>query len=354
MKKVLSIVFALILLPSIFFASGCGSKDNSSSDPYYEYVSHGKAILMGEYPQTIKSDDVEIVSSKPDKNGYYKGSDGERYVQHRVDLNYAKLGYGSEDNWKSLGCATLSNGHSYSRYELLYFKVEKIRWNIIHLEGNKALVVCDNIINQVAYQPYYAYYYQDEEYYIKNIDNEWVYKSDGTMIYANSYTYSNLRSFLIKDFYNAAFSKKQKSNIKLTEIDNSADSTNNPKNPYGEENTKDKVFALSYKELTNTEYGFDDLGSETSLRRIFKTTDYAKVNGAYTFTPEVLAASGIVEGSEIWQEESVYFGTGKYWTRSPRARGSGEVLIGTKGIINEYAYVNYISLGVVPAMYITL
>ena len=43
-------------------------------------------MTFGLYPQTIKARDVNIISSNPDANGYYIGSDGDNYVLHK-DIN---------------------------------------------------------------------------------------------------------------------------------------------------------------------------------------------------------------------------------------------------------------------------
>ena len=40
-----------------------------------------KFIYFGSYPQTLKSDRVKIDEKSVDKNGYYTGSDGNKYAK---------------------------------------------------------------------------------------------------------------------------------------------------------------------------------------------------------------------------------------------------------------------------------
>ena len=62
---------------------GGGSNPSDPDEPedefVYEISADGKYVYMGEYPQTIKANNVSIVSATPDSDGYYLGSDGERY-----------------------------------------------------------------------------------------------------------------------------------------------------------------------------------------------------------------------------------------------------------------------------------
>ena len=77
-----------------------------------------------------------------------------------------------------------------------------------------------------------------------------------------------LRGWLNDDFYNAAFSKKEQAIIRTTKV-NANDPVPNPKNTidYGN-NTKDKVFLLSYNEAM-TYFATDE-------ERVCKSTAYAE------------------------------------------------------------------------------
>ena len=87
-----------------------------------------------------------------------------------------------------------------------------------------------------------------------------------------------------------AFTSSAQSLIATTTVDNSAASTNpasnasrrnSGTNDYACDDTSDKIFLLSEKEATTSDYGFteyDQDGEENSRIRV--TTDYAKANYA--------------------------------------------------------------------------
>ena len=117
---------------------------------------------------------------------------------------------------------------------------------------------------------------------------------DGKTVYANNYEYSDIRKWLNDDFYNKAFNKALQSYINTTFVDNSLASTKDSSNPYTCNDTYDKVYLLSYKDITNSGYGFSS--SESREKQL---TDYAKAMGCYM---NIGAA---------------YYNNGYYWLRSP-------------------------------------
>ena len=147
-----------------------------------------------------------------------------------------------------------------------------------------------------------------------------------------------------KGFLQTAFTASAQALIETSELDNSAASTNPASNPkqWGEgenkhacENTSDKIFLLSEKEATTSDYGFPEFNVHgAGNARIRATTDYAKANYAYQDT----ASNG-------W-----------WWLRSPYWTGSSEAY----GIENggnaegRHAPVSRKHWGVVPALRITL
>lgn len=72
-----------------------------------------------------------------------------------------------------------------------------------------------------------------------------------------NYKESSIRKWLNGDFYNNAFTEDEKAKIHTSDVDNSADSTSDSTNQYVCEDTKDKVFLLSYMEAT-TAYKSDE------------------------------------------------------------------------------------------------
>lgn len=170
------------------------------------------------------------------------------------------------------------------------YKVERLKWRILddNYGDGTALIVCNVIVDQIAYQSNYKYIGGD--YYATDGSNIIV-DDDATIgegvdsnhyVYANNYKHSELREYLTGTFYNTAFNENEKSSIVLTEVDNSLASTNNNGGECVCENTNDYVFALSLADVKNTEYGYKN-GTEDPYKSI-ELTDYAIANGARIYS----------------------------------------------------------------------
>ena len=267
---------------------------NSIKDYGYKpYVRDGDYIYFGEYPQTIKADDVTITDTT-DSRGYYLGSDGCYYACILADLNNIN----SKPKF-STG-ATITDGKAY------YFKVEPIRWRILSEENGVAFILCDSIIAGCRF---------DDD--------------------SNNYAESEIRAWLNSTFYETAFSERARSLILTTLVDNSLASTTNSSNPYICENTKDKIFLLSQKEATNSAYGFASSSTYDTARRML-TSDYSRATGVFT------------------EAKSEFYGLGPWWLRSPYYDHSKYTyyVYGAGGIAQEYSDFSLVS--VVPALRITL
>ncbi len=267
----------------------------------------GDYLYFGYYPQSAKASNVTVDTGTQDSRGYYLGSDGEYYAQ-------------AEDG--------------------NYYKVERLRWRILDdtYGDGTALIVCDVIVDQVAYQSNYTF---SNDYYYATDGSNILIDNDATVgegvdenhqVYASNYKHSELREYLTETFYDTAFSEAEKSSIVLTEVDNSLASTDNRGGQYVCENTNDYVFALSVDDVTNTDYGFTSGSGDP--KKAFIVTDYAEANGA-----RVVSDSG-------------YEGTGIGWLRSPDDTSDFAffVLIGDYLIGSVYSSL----VGVVPALQIQL
>lgn len=266
----------------------------------------GEYILFGWYPQTIKSSEV-TVGDVADEDGYYLGSDGERYAKE-VANPAVWTGY------------TFSDGSAVTSRNTYYFKVEPIRWRILSESDGSAFILADGIIAN------YYYHHTDSSTTI-----------EGETVYANNYKHSDIRAWLNGEFLNAAFGEIAQSLIETTEVDNSVYSTGYSSNPYACKNTLDKVFLLSYREAVNSEYGFSSDRGYDAARRM-TVSDYARSTGAYMDT------------------SSSYFGCGIWWLRSPRSSESDLASnVYNHGMLDHlYSSVSNDNLGVVPALNITL
>ena len=262
----LSLSLGSVTLYAKWAASTEGSVNYVRVNENNELDEDGGYILFGQYPQTIKASNVNIISNTPDADGYYLGSDGERYA--KVVADPYNSGY------------TFSNNSSVTSGNTYYFKVEPIRWRILSESDGNAFILCDSII---------ANHYYHHTHLSPTID--------GQTVYANNYANSDIRAWLNDEFYNTAFGDLQQALIQTTEVDNSAQSTDSSSNRYACENTFDKVFLLSYDEITDSKY------FASHSERIVELNDYALANGAWT------------------NYEGDFF----YWLRSPSSGNSVQV-----------------------------
>ena len=260
---------------------------------------NGDYILFGEYPQTIKADYVSIFPNQ-DSRGYYLGSDGHYYA--KVIASPCNSGY------------TFSTGATITIAAVYYFKVEPIRWRILSTDGETALILCDSIIANQAYDNY----------------------NNGN--YSNNYAESDIRAWLNATFYEIAFNELQREIILTTMVDNSVYSTGYSYLPYACEDTEDKIFLLSYREVTNSEYGFSSSYSiDDDIARIVLTSDYSRATGVYM------------------NISSDYYGNGCWWLRSPYSYDSNCArFVYYDGSVYDDSYVYSSSSGVVAALKIRL
>ena len=272
---------------------------------------NGEYLLFGEYPQTIKADDVTITNTT-DTHGYYLGNDG--YYYARITAIPFESGY------------TFSTGATVTSGMVYYFKVEPIRWRILSEGNGEAFILCDSIIANVAYQPDY---YMSGNYYYTIANGA----PEGT--YANNYKHSNIRKWLNSTFYETAFSEFAKSIILITQVDNSLASNGDTSNPYMCENTNDKIFLLSCAEATNNANGFKASNVYNTAREML-TSDYSRATGT------------------CMSIHSDYYGNGYWWLRSPYENIPYYAHLVISNGKNSYIHIDNDFCGVVPALRITL
>ena len=219
---------------------------SSKSDPintaYYKRIDkdgtpneNGEYILFGMYPQTIKSADVTIDETDIDTNGYYLGSDGERYYKFKANPNYDKYKF--------------SDSTSIVKDQEYYFKVEPLKWRILTTKYGKATLFSEDVVDAKRWDA-------------SNVLN---------------YSTSLIRNFINNDFYTRAFNELEQEVVQITNVDNSKETTKSETDDYTCENTFDKVFLLSYEDLINTQYGFVS-GLDKDTSRVKNPSDYARAN----------------------------------------------------------------------------
>ena len=343
----------------------------------YEFTADGTGIYFGEWPQTIAAAGVTFEST-PDEDGYYLGSDGERYAKYTTQ--YSEILGDEAGIFTEWGMGAVSDGTVLQDATTYYFKVEKLLWDIVYKDSatNIATIVCRSILQAQAFQ---ANYVQDETnssiYYATDAEGNILTDGSGNKIYANNYEYSQLRQFLIEDFYNRAFNDLQAELIQQITVDNSAATTNSSTNPYACNNTNDKVWVLSYAEAME----LANLDEYLLIDSLKPTTDYAKATCAITYTKSYFQAIipgytsdqidalvldegfGITvtaneDGSYTFTEEQqalleAFYASGFWWLRSPDSTYSYRALVVGLGTVGNDG-VSDPGFGVVPALQIQL
>jgi hypothetical protein len=196
--------------------------------------------------------------------------------------------------------------NGYNTNTVYWFKYEPVLWRILEENNGEALIVSQMIIDS-------------QEYDYEN----------GT--YDNNYAQSTVRKWLNETFYNTAFSSVQKQLILTTEIENTASENGET------ENISDKIFLLTIEDVKNKASGFT-----SSSARCKKTTEYARVQGAYAF-------------KRTWGTEQSYNGNGNWWLRmSADSISDSAGYVEDFGYEGESGYVYHSNRGIVPALRIKL
>lgn len=125
-------------------------------------------------------------------------------------------------------------------------EVSPLEWKVLAVEGDKALIITDKVIDQVRFNEKYA-------------DVTW---AD-----------SILRGWMNGEFFDKAFTDDEKAKILTTAVSTPDNETWQTK---GGEDTEDKVFALSIQELEKI---WPDLADRKA-----RPTDKALENGVYVYT----------------------------------------------------------------------
>lgn len=185
-----------------------------------------------------------------------------------------------------------------------YYKKEPIKWRVLSVDGNDALIVAD-----------------------QNLDTQPYHDQNCSEI---TWEGSSIRQWLNNDFYSTAFIEEEQNAILPTTVS----TENNPQ--YGTVNgvdTTDKIYLLSAEEVRNKNYGFAMYHEKDSQTRQAKNTAYAGAKGA-------------------WADDA---GNGWWWQRSLGSFPFNAVYTGSGGVVDcsGYIVVNE-GGGVRPAMHLNL
>ena len=327
------------------------------------YTREGKYIYFGHWPQTCERDETVIaqlnaIAGKPplprDKENpnNWESHEGTTYMwQKNLIHNGTKYLGVKMDDYRASGVYSLRSyimENGYFTTEVYWFKYEPIKWRVLTTGEKSAYIMSDIALDFFSMQPYRKSEIRND---LLAAYNNSPGVPDGT--YANNWEYSFIRGWLNETFYNEVFNSLQKEIIKTTRLDNTARSCNPNEDPkyygYGDNagknkyadqcnDTDDKIFLLSLRDVTTTAYGFNkDVLAEDSARNL-KASDFAKFHGV---------SMGNTQKDYV-----------TWYTRSPSLAVGNQgyttfvLYRDNKGVINSPDLVA--EGGVVPALWITL
>ena len=255
----------------------------------------GDIIQFGSYPQTEVRDGVlisELNALAPEwenwtSYGYYSGNDNIGSMVQGDWMRYIDVTYGGNkyravkftqyrpiNTVYSLSASHASQADSYGTNTVYWFKFEPIDWKV--LDPTTGLVMCETIIDA---QPYSNTIYRNSS----ASDIRYAYFNDVAYTnYACDYETSSIRKWLNNDFYNAAFTYSEKKEINTTTLNNDSLYTSFGSTYYealDSAETSDKIFLLSYNEVTNRNFGFSSNNWSIDADRQAQGSDYARSQG---------------------------------------------------------------------------
>ncbi len=148
-----------------------------------------------------------------------------------------------------------------------WFLYEPIAWRVLAEKNGEALLFAEQILD------------------CRGFCDDTAPRADG--IYKNNYAHSELRAWLTSTFYPSAFLAEDDAKVVRVKVDNSAasarsaDDTDTQTFPWlGCEDTEDKIFLPSRRDVTTKAYGFETRHVHDPARQK-AATDYAHALGAH-------------------------------------------------------------------------
>lgn len=182
---------------------------------------------------------------------------------------------------------SLLNGYQCST--VYFFEFVPIIWRILKNDNGIKMMVPTSVLDM-------QYFSNSSEMYL---DGE-------TKVYPNNYKYSMVRSWINDEFLTTAFSSSEQAKIQLTTVDNSIEQCSLSENEIDDlnreikywetqgvtldyesyicENTEDKVFLLSRKDLLTYNFGYKSIEDWQNIDKDYAclpSSDYACARGAY-------------------------------------------------------------------------
>lgn len=296
-------------------------------------------VLFGSYPQAVVVSSLDTYTSI-DKDMLKDGDVIEDSVLYEKlqnasgwSINDITIDGNKYRRVKNMRTDGLSGGSGYYQWPdantYHYFKYEPIKWRVLNVSGNQALLLSDKALDSQLYDAS-----SQPVTWQKSTIRSWLNGYGGK---ANQKGQSYLGTGM--NFFKSAFDADEREAILNVPVKN-ADSVNHGAD--GGNDTKDKVFFLSEAEACGSaasSYGFILPGEENDETRRCYSSAYAKAVGIYSNTG------------------SVYKGNCWWWLRSPGDTNRRAANVHYEGRV-EYGEASCSvaigSAGVRPALYLNL
>lgn len=234
-------------------------------------------ITYGMYPQKVVDDNdlnIELFehATYDSASGYYTYN-GEYYAKLTAKP-FDFVGYGIVDE-STVYEENFDNGKEIVYGNVYWYSVKPIEWIICNQQNSTYTLMSKTLIDTKNY---------NTTEYDRSIDDK--------IVRPNNYKYSSLRTWANSELYNSIFFLSD-SYLLDTLVDNSLASTDANYNPYCCEDTLDKIFFPSVKEIKDY--------VKKGITAPAKTTDYSRSKNVN------------------YSIESDYLYYCDYWTRSPAA-----------------------------------
>lgn len=215
-------------------------------------------VYFGSYPgrEVTNEELIKKLEQTTTTNEFgYLNVDGLDFVKVEIKNTYESLEIGSQE---------YENSTKYKIGTIHYFLVEPILWRVLtyNPDTNQAFLITNYIL--------------DAQKFVNETNERYI---DGRVVYPSNYEYSDIRKWCNNDFYKQAFTTDEQNLLQLTTISNRF-KIYNYEYP-DDHDTEDYVYIPSFKELTNSLYGFEKEGI-FSYSRFSTPSDYASAKGVYT------------------------------------------------------------------------
>lgn len=326
MKRFVSVLSAVIMLLCSF--SFVGSAESR------------KSVEFGSYPQSRVTSSqtlgrLNALSLKWKSYGYFSGDGSVGSAKSGDYMKYADVTLDGEkyravyfDEYRPMhthgahSSKSYQDNNGYTKGTVYWFKFEPLVWRV--LDASSGLMMCESIIDS---QPFNNTVYK--------IGKDYYNSKNGTG-YAHDYAESTLRAWLNDDFYNTAFSEKEKAQMSERECEMQYFPRSKP---HGEMTVSDKVFMLSRIEATNTKYGFKKSMYSADSARRGKGTEYAKCQGLH-----------------VCEIGLGHLGNSCWWLRAPGffSRRVNKIFYDGYCAVDSYYMVELTDIGVRPCIEVKL